>query len=372
MITVPINDPVRLYRRLQSKIDAAIAQVLSSGHWIDGPFSERFAAEFANWCGVAHCVLVGNGTEALELALRALAVEPGDEVITVANAGGFATSACRLVGANPVWIDVRAETLGLDPNWIVKAVGDRTKVVIVTHLYGIVADVSGVRRALDGICRSDVRILEDCSHAHGATLEGQRVGSLGDIAAFSFYPTKNLGALGNAGAVVTNDRKLAEHVDRLRSYGWREQFRQVVPFGRNARMDEIQAAVLCAKLEYVDQWNLERRQIHARYAAACGADAKIVGSNDPTNACHLAVLRTPHRTIATRLMSEAGIVTRIHYPVLDCDHISETGLSGRKLPLPQSERARDEILSLPCYPCLNDQEIEHVVRALAKLSDFAQ
>jgi dTDP-4-amino-4,6-dideoxygalactose transaminase len=368
MITVPINDPVRLYRRLQSKIDAAVAQALSSGHWIDGPFSERFAIDFANWCGVAHCVLVGNGTEALELGLRALTVEPGDEVITAANAGGFATTACRLVGATPVWIDVRADTLSLDSNWIAKAVGERTKVVIVTHLYGIVADVSAVRRALDGIGRRDVRILEDCAHAHGAARDGRRVGSLGDIAVFSFYPTKNLGALGNAGAVVTNDRILAERVERLRSYGWQQQFHQVVPFGRNARMDEIQAAILCVKLEYVDEWNIERRQIHARYAAACGADAKIVGSNDPTNACHLAVLRTPHRSIAARLMSEAGIGTRIHYPVLDCDHTSEIGLPGRKLPLTQSECARDEILSLPCYPCLTDLEIEQVALALSKLS----
>src|SRR5262249_49922210 len=148
------------------------------------------------------------------------------------------------------WIDVRPDTLGLDPNWIVNAVREQTKVVIVTHLYGIVGDVPEIRHALDGIGRNDVKILEDCAHAHGAARAGRKVGSLGDIAAFSFYPTKNLGALGNAGAVVTNDQQLAGRVDRLRSYGWQQQFHQVLPFGRNARIDEIQAAVLCAKLEY--------------------------------------------------------------------------------------------------------------------------
>ena len=366
MITVPINDPVRLYHRLRPEIDAIVAQVLSSGRWIDGPFTDRFAANFADWCGVARCVPVGNGTDALELALRALSVGPGDEVITVANAGGFATSACRLVGATPVWIDVRPDTLGLDTNWIGEAVGDRTKVVVATHLYGVVVDVSEIRHALDRIGRSDVRILEDCAQAHGATRDGRRAGSLGDIAAFSFYPTKNLGALGNAGAVVTNDHELAERVTWLRFYGWRQQFRQELPFGRNGRMDEIQAAVLCVKLEHVDEWNAERRQIVARYAAATRFPASIVGSGDPTSACHLAVLRTHDRPAVARAMSDAGVATGVHYPILDCDQMSELGLPGRKMPLPVSERARDEILSLPCYPCLTEAEIKQVTRALTR------
>jgi aminotransferase EvaB len=371
MITVPINDPVRLYRRLQPDIDAVVAQVLSSGGWIDGPFTDRFAADFAAWCGVARCVPVGNGTDALELALRALTVGPGDEVITVANAGGFATSACRLVGATPVWIDVRPDTLGLDTDRIAEAVGERTKVVVATHLYGIVVDVSAIRHALDRIGRSDVRIVEDCAQAHGAIRDGRRAGSLGDIATFSFYPTKNLGALGNAGAVVTNDHGLAERVTRLRFYGWRQQFRKELPFGRNGRMDEIQAAVLCVKLKHVDDWNAERRQILARYAAAAPVTARIVGSSDPANACHHAILRTPDRPAAARAMADAGIATAVHYPILDCDQPSELGLPGRKMPLPVSERARDEILTLPCYPGLTEAEIEQVARALTRFSPAA-
>jgi aminotransferase EvaB len=368
MTTIPINDPVRLYRRLQPEIDAAVAQVLASGRWIDGPFTERFAAEFAAWCGVAHCVPVGNGTEALELALRALQIGPGDEVITVANAGGFATGACRLVGATPVWIDVRPDTLGLDADQIAQVVSDRTRVVIATHLYGIVADVPAVRGALDRIGRSDIRILEDCAQAHGAIRDGRRAGTLGDLAAFSFYPTKNLGALGNAGAVVTNDHELAERVIRLRSHGWQQQFRQELPFGRNARIDELQAAVLCVKLPHVDVWTAERRRILARYAAVAGSVACFVGANAPNSACHLAVLRTPDRPAIARAMLERGIATAIHYPILDCDQASESKLPRSKPPLPVSEHARDEILTLPCYPCMTDAEVEQVTRTLMRFS----
>jgi dTDP-4-amino-4,6-dideoxygalactose transaminase len=248
MMVVPVNDPVRQYRRLQPQLDAAVAEVLASGRFIDGPFTERFAAQFAAWCGVACCVVVGNGMEALELALRALEIGPGDEVITAANAGGFATGACRLVGATPVWVDVEPATLGLDPDAVVDAVRERTRLVVATHLYGIVVDVPAIRRGLDAIGRADVRILEDCAQAHGATHRGRRAGSLGDAAAFSFYPTKNLGAFGNAGAVVTDDPKIAQRVERLRFYGWSPQFRQELPFGRNGRTDEVQSAVLAVKL----------------------------------------------------------------------------------------------------------------------------
>jgi dTDP-3-amino-2,3,6-trideoxy-4-keto-D-glucose/dTDP-3-amino-3,4,6-trideoxy-alpha-D-glucose/dTDP-2,6-dideoxy-D-kanosamine transaminase len=367
--TIPINDPVRLYRRLQPEIDAAIAQAVASGRWIDGVFTERFANRFAAWCGVARCVPLGNGTDALELALRAVGAGPGDEVMTVANAGGFATAACRLVGATPVWIDVRGDTLGLDTDWIAEAISERTKVVIATHLYGIVVDVAEIRRVLGRIGRSDVRILEDCAQAHGATRDRRRVGSLGDIAAFSFYPTKNLGALGDAGAVVTNDEELADRVNWLRRYGYRKYFEKAVPFGRNSRIDEIQAAVLCVKLEHVDEWNAERRAIVSRYAEAVRRPAAIVGHSASFNVCHLAVLRTPGRDAVQRAMAQAGIATAIHYPVLDCDQVSESGLPARKLPLSVSERARGGILSLPCYPSLTQQEVERVGEALTKLQD---
>jgi dTDP-3-amino-2,3,6-trideoxy-4-keto-D-glucose/dTDP-3-amino-3,4,6-trideoxy-alpha-D-glucose/dTDP-2,6-dideoxy-D-kanosamine transaminase len=363
MATVPVNDPVRLYRRLQPEFDAAVEEVLASGCFIDGPFTERFAAQFAAWCGVARCLTVGSGMEALELSLRAFGIGPGDEVITVANAGGFATGACRLVGASPVWIDVREDTLGLDTDAVIAAVRDCTKLVIATHLYGIAVDVPAIRHALDAIGRPDVRILEDCAQAHGATRCGRRAGSLGDVAAFSFYPTKNLGAFGNAGAVVTDDSEIARRIERLRLYGWSSQFRQELPFGRNGRIDEVQSAVLSVKLAHVDAWNAERRSIVARYAAAVAAPARVIGAGDPTNACHLAVLRTADRPTIARALADAGIDTSIHYPFLDCDQASEAGLPGRRMPLRVSEEARHEILSLPCYPGLSEPEIEQVLRA---------
>ena len=367
MATVPVNDPVRLYRRLQPELDAALAEVLASGRFIDGPFTKRFTAQFAAWCGVACCVMVGNGMEALELALRAFEIGPGDEVITAANAGGFATGACRLVGATPVWVDVRPDTLGLDQDAVIAAVRERTRLVIATHLYGIVVDVPALRRRLDTIGRADVRILEDCAQAHGAMHSGRRAGSLGDVAAFSFYPTKNLGAFGNAGAVVTNDREIARRVEQLRFYGWSSQFRQELPFGRNGRSDEMQSAVLAVKLAHVDTWNAERRRIVARYAAAVAPPACILGADDPASACHLAVLRTPDRPAVARATADAGIGTAIHYPYLDCDQASEAGLPGRKMLLRVSEQARHEILTLPCYPCLSEPELERVLEALAIL-----
>ena len=368
MTPIPINDPVRVYRRLKREIDGAVAQAVSSGRWIDGAFTQAFARDFAAWCGVEHCVPLANGTDALELALRALGVGPGDEVVTAGNGGGFATEACRLVGATPVWSDVREDSLGLDPDALGANVSPRTKVAVATHLYGILADVAGIRAALDRIGRSDVRILEDCAKAHCAARDGQCAGSFGDVAAFSFYPTKNLGAFGDAGAILTNDPALAERVARLRLHGWGERFHQAMPFGRNSRMSEVQAAVLTVKLPWLDRLNAERRGILARYAAAVRAPCRIVGADDPTGVAHLAIVRTPRRRALIEAMTAAGIATDVHYPVLDCDQQSARGLPGRKGRLSVSERARDEILTLPCYPGLADHEIDRVAAVLARHS----
>jgi dTDP-4-amino-4,6-dideoxygalactose transaminase len=357
---IPINDPLRLYRRLGAVLDEAIGAVVRSGRWIEGPATERFAAEFAAWCGVKHCVLVANGSDALELSMRALGLGPGDEVITVANAGGYTTNACRLVGANPVWIDVRPDTLTMDVAQIPQAVGPRTKLVVATHLYGMLVDVNAIRQVLKD--RPDIAILEDCAQSHGAVLDGQRAGALGDMAAFSFYPTKNLGAFGDAGAVLTNNDSLAEFVGWLRHNGCDQRFRTAVPLGRNSRIDEIQAAVLSAKLPHVDGLNAERRAILARYADAMGARGTIVGAADATNVAHLAIARFRDRDAAVRAFTAAAIGTDIHYPVLDCDQVSDRGLPGRRLDLSVSEQACEEILTLPCYPGLSDEEVERVIQ----------
>jgi aminotransferase EvaB len=358
---IALNKPSLVYESLRPEIDRVIQEVLSSGVWLNGRWTQRFAEEFAAWCGVDHCVPVANGTDALELVMRALNIGPGDEVITVANAGGFATFACRLVGATPVWIDVRPDTLGLDPERISEALSERTRLVVATHLYGVLVDVAAVRAALDRAGRGDLRILEDCAQAPGAMRQGRRAGSFGDVAAFSFYPTKNLGALGDAGAVLTCDPAIAEAVDRLRQYGFIERFHSGVPNGRNSRMDELQAAILSVKLPHVDDWNRRRREIIARYCERIDRSCTVVGAEDPTNVGHLAVIRTRSRAAVMQALADARVGFGSHYPVLDCDQASQQGLPGRRLALDQSERAREEILSLPCYPGLEDIEIDRIV-----------
>jgi dTDP-4-amino-4,6-dideoxygalactose transaminase len=364
MRPIPISLPVGQYVALRSEINAVVEQVLSSGSWLNGPWTGRFEQEFATWCAVNHCVLVSNGTDALELAMRALGIGAGDEVVTVANAGGYATTACRLVGATPVWVDVRADTLGIDPSRIADAITDATRLVVVTHLYGIAADVAALRANLDRIGRGDVRILEDCAQAHGAMRDQRKVGSLGDIGTFSFYPTKNLGAIGDAGAVVTNSAEIAERIVRLRQYGWTAKYVSALPYGRNSRIDELQAAILSVKLPHVDAWNARRRHIVTRYADEIAPPNEIVGAREPSNVGHLAVLRTSDRRTIITALGQAGIATDVHYPVLDCDQVSQQGLPGRKLSLSVSERARDEILTLPCYPELSDDDVGMVIAAI--------
>lgn len=363
-ILIPICSPASHYQALQGEIDGVVREVLRSGIWLNGDWTRRFAREFAKWCGVKHCIPVANGTDALELAMRALGIGPGDEVITAANAGGYATAACHLVGGTPVWIDVRPETLGIDPNRILPAITDRTRLVVVTHLYGILADVTAVRDAINRSARGNIQILEDCAQAHGASSAGRKAGSFGDIGTFSFYPTKNLGAAGDAGAVVTNNAELADRVERLRQYGWREKYRSVLPGGRNSRIDELQAAILCVKLPYLEGWNARRRQIFDVYVEAIAPPNSIVGAREQANVAHMAIMRSPQRASIIRALAQAGIATEIHYPMLDCDQASARGLPGRKYALLVSEHACEQILTLPCYPDMTEDQIGAVAAAV--------
>jgi len=363
-MTIPICSPAAQYRAIQQEIDAVVQQVLASGVWINGYWTHRFASQFADWCGVKRCIPVASGTDALEVAMRALMVGPGDEVITAANAGGYATSVCHVLGATPVWVDVWPETLGLDPDRLAVAVTDRTKVVVVTHLFGILGAVERVHKILKQLGRHDISIIEDCAQAHGAAIDGSKAGSFGHIGTFSFYPTKNLGAAGDAGAVVTNDPDLAERVARLSQYGWKKKYRSEMPRGRNSRIDEIQAAILCVKLPYVEGWNARRRQVLNAYAAGIELPNSIVGAAHHATVAHMAIMRSRRRDEIRRAMSRAGIASDIHYPVLDCDQISQLGLPGRKLPLPVSERALKEILTLPCYPEMTENQIQAVITTI--------
>ena len=267
---IALNDLARHHAPLRSELDAAMARVQDRGWYILGPEVEAFEREFAAYCGTGECVAVGNGTDALELSLRALAIGPGDEVVTAANAGMYATTAIRAAGAVPAYVEIDESTLLMDPAALAAGLGARTRAVIVTHLYGRLADVDALVR----IARErGVALIEDCAQAHGARAGGGMAGTHGALGCFSFYPTKNLGALGDAGAVVTGDRELAAKLRALRTYGWGAKYHCTMEGGMNSRMDELQAAVLRVKLPRLDGWNRRRRDIAARYAARSGTPA---------------------------------------------------------------------------------------------------
>jgi dTDP-4-amino-4,6-dideoxygalactose transaminase len=294
-------------------------------------------------------------------------------VITVANAGGYTTSACRIVAGIPVYVDVRDDSLTLDVEATIQAVTTETVVVVATHLFGNVVDVVALRSRLESINRGDVVIIEDASQAHGASLRGASVGSLGDIGVFSFYPTKNLGALGDAGAIVTSDPELFGRLTALHQYGWVGRYQSELPFGRNSRMDEIQAAVLTVKLPHLGSWNAERRSIVETYIASVSGSSEIVFATDAVagGVAHLAVARSPQREGLRSHLADLGIGTDVHYPTLDFNQPSQRGLPARRLDLRVSEVAVDEIVSLPCFPGMTDPEVQRVVAALGSFAETA-
>lgn len=357
---IALNDLARHNAPLRAELDAAIARVADRGWYILGPEVEAFEREFAAYCGTGECVAVANGTDALELALRALGLGPGDEVAAAANAGMYATAAIRAAGAAPVFADVDASTLLMDPAALASAFTLRTRAAIVTHLYGRLADVGG----LAGIARQrGVALIEDCAQAHGAQAQGAKAGSFGALGCFSFYPTKNLGALGDAGAVVTSDGALAARVRALRTYGWGAKYHCTMEGGMNSRMDEVQAAVLRAKLSRLDGWNLRRRAIAARYAGTIAHPAIVAPpvAVPGADVVHLYVVRTRERESLRAHLADAGVATDVHYPVPD--HLQPGGRVSPSPRLPNTERACAEVLSLPCYPELTDAEVDEVAAA---------
>ncbi|HYR00997.1 MAG TPA: DegT/DnrJ/EryC1/StrS family aminotransferase [Casimicrobiaceae bacterium] len=358
-MTIALNDLARHHAPLRAELDAAIARVNDRGHYILGPEVESFEREFAAYCGAAACVAVGNGTDALELALRALGIGAGDEVATVANAGGYATTAIRGAGATPVYVDIDDATLGIDCHSLAERITPGTRAIVATHLYGRMADVEALAR----IARERaVPLVEDCAQAHGATRAGKKAGTFGAVACYSFYPTKNLGALGDAGALVTGDTALAARVAELRTYGWRGKYRVATGGGMNSRMDEVQAAALRVKLPRLDAWNARRREIGQRYGASIANPAiALPPAPDATDVVHLYVVRAKARDALRVHLAEAGVATDVHYPVPD--H-RQAGWSGAASPsLLRTERACDEVLTLPCYPELTEAEIAAVAAA---------
>jgi aminotransferase EvaB len=356
---IPLNDLARHTATIEKELRAAIERVLASSLFLLGPECSAFESEFAEYCGVRHGVGVGNGTEALELAFRALRLGPGSLVATVANAGFYTTAALTQVGATPVFVDVDRDSQLMDlPRLGALVDGGRIHAIVVTHLFGLMHDCIELRRIADA---AQIPLIEDCAQAHGASRGGRRAGSFGDLACFSFYPTKNLGALGDAGAIVTNDPRLRDSLKALRQYGWAKKYRVVAPGGRNSRLDELQAAVLRAQLPMLDHWNARRRAIARRYSERISHPRVIcppVGGEEYI--AHLYVVVCDDAVRLREHLHFAGIACDVHYPIPD--HRQQTmTLNGDHPSLPITEYLADHVLTLPCFPELNDDEIDLVI-----------
>ncbi|UXN66761.1 DegT/DnrJ/EryC1/StrS family aminotransferase (plasmid) [Phyllobacterium sp. A18/5-2] len=367
---IPFNDLGRLYSRFQSELETALLGASRSGWWLNGNFGKTFAENFANFLGVSHCLNVANGTDALELSLRALSQIRGsdaNEVITVANAGGYTTTACRQVGLTPVYVDINPDSHLIELDAVIAELNDRSLAVVATHLYGGAVDVIALKAKLQEAGFGHVYILEDCAQSHGATINRTMTGSMGDVATFSFYPTKNLGAMGDGGAVVTSDPEIATLVKRLQQYGWHSKYAIGTPGGRNSRMDELQAATLSVLLSKLPSLNAERIRIKKRYSDVSTNGITFVNGGEGSVA-HLVVVVSDNRDGLKKFLTAKGISTEIHYPILDSSQVGWSELPSRKPRhgLPFSETAARNILSLPCFPGLTDEEINRVCSALAE------
>ena len=357
-LRVPINDLKRHFHATRHVVTPAIQRTLESGRYVLGKEGETFEEAFASYCGAAECVGVANGTDALELALRAIGVQAGSRVATVANAGFYSSTALRAIGARPVYVDVSWANHLMDAESLRKVAGEGLDAVIVTHLYGQIHDIGALRRITDP---RSLPIIEDCAQAHGATHGGKRAGSFGDAAAFSFYPTKNLGAIGDGGAVVTSDPAIAAKIRLLRQYGWNPKYNVTVGGARNSRLDEIQAAVLSAKLPYLDGWNVRRREIAARYSRGLQNPRVRAPRIGDDYVGHLYVIVCDEDRAGLRTyLSKREVSTEINFPVPDHLQLGITRDHATSA-LPITERLSECVLTLPCFPELLDEEVDFVV-----------
>jgi dTDP-4-amino-4,6-dideoxygalactose transaminase len=363
---IPINDLKRGIARSEEAV-AAVTRVLSSGYWIQGPEHYAFEEEFAEFLNVEHVLGVASGTDALEIALRAVGCKQGSKVVTVANAGGYTSITAASIGCEVIYCDIDPHRLLMDPEALVGLLSKEISAVVVTHLYGNVAPVSLIK----GLCdQFGIPVIEDCAQAAGATEEGVRVGTIGHIGTFSFYPTKNLGAIGDGGALATSSSTYAKRIESLRQYGWSTKYEIVNPGGMNSRLDEIQAAVLRIGLRHLDFQNAKRVKILKSYEEALlGSSVKLISSSELGNVAHLGVLKLPdhmERGEFRRKMDEYSIQTDIHYPILDCDQL---GLSRhtRSHKLTNSKNSIEKIVSIPLFPELTSEETRLVVSALTDL-----
>jgi len=363
-LKIPFLDLAQSYFELKALFDAAFFRVMNSGWYLLGPELEAFEAEFAEYCDVQYAVGLGNGLEALELLLKAYNIGPGDEVIVPSNTYIATWLAVSYVGAKPVPVEPDLSTYNIDPNQIEAAITPKTKAIIPVHLYGLTADMDPI---LEIAKKYNLIVIEDAAQAQGAEYKNKKAGSLGHAAGFSFYPGKNLGAFGDAGAITTNDPVIAEKVRILRNYGSRVKYHNEVK-GVNSRLDELQAAFLRVKLRKLDEWNARRKNLAKFYLQELKeleVAGQIVLPVEPKgfkSAWHLFVIRSKERDLLQKKLMERNVQTLIHYPIPP--HQQPAYLEFKNLSLPVSEKIHQEVLSLPIGPHLDFDQLNLVIKAL--------
>ena len=359
---VPFVDLKAQYLSLKAEFDAAILDVIGNTAFVSGRYAAAFEAEFAAYIGTQNCVAVANGTDAIEIALAALGVGPGDEAIVPANTFFATSEAVNNVGATPVFVDCEPHFFNIDPDKIEEKINSRTKVIIPVHLYGLPAEMDAVMAIAN---KHGLKVLEDCAQSHGADYKGKRTGTFGDIATYSFYPGKNLGAYGDAGAIVTNDDALAERCRLIANHGQPAKYHHSL-IGRNSRMDGIQAAVLSLKLKHLDTWLEARRTNAARYnEMLAGSGITLPAAPEYSrHTYHLYVIRVKDRDAVAAKLNEAGVDTGLHYPIAlpFLEAYAERGFAPSDFHVAHEQMG--ELLSLPMYAELSDEQIQHVCTTL--------
>ena len=361
---IPVANPKAQLIAYQEQILENVNRVLNSGWYILGEEVSSFEKEFASFIGAKFCIGVANGTDAIALALRATGIAQGDEVITASHSAVATVAAIEQIGAVPVFADIELTTKCIDPDLIEPLISEKTKAVVPVHIYGQPATMDKIIAVAQ---KFNLKVIEDCAQAHGAEFNGKKVGTFGDAAAFSFYPTKNLGAIGDGGAVVTNSPEIADHVRWLREYGWKKRFISSLQ-GINSRLDEIQAAILRAKLPYLSRDNARRREIAEYYIKSIDREKIIppMKIDGTLHAMHLFVVECDQREALQKFLKEQGIGTAIHYPMAIHQQPAYFGRIRGSDALPRTENLYKKILTIPMYPELTDNQVERICTALKK------
>jgi dTDP-4-amino-4,6-dideoxygalactose transaminase len=360
---VKMIDLIALHEPIKDNLDKAIQQVIASGTFVGGPMVTAFEDSWSEYLGIDGVVGCGNGTEAIEIALRAMNIDLGDEVILQNNTCAPALEAVVLSGAVPILADIETDTHNLSPDTLKSKINSKTKVIIITHLYGNPAPVESI---IDLANHNGIMTIEDCSHAHGAAIENKKLGTWADAGTFSFYPTKNLGAMGDGGAIVSHNHQLLKNCRRIANHGQHSRNAHV-QLGKNSRLDPIQAAVLLEKLTWLDQWNDQRRKIARRYNEAFeGLPVTIPIAEG--HVFHQYVIRTTQRKSLMAHLEERGIESDIHYPYL----LSDLSYSGRNrfAGFTAASKTSQEIVSLPVFPTLTDEQVDQVIQSVQSFFQY--